>query len=460
MTRFPPLRLLHASILLTFALIPVWYRLPRVPPLLPDLYVSRFLILLPMLLTIAGWLALGLPGLADLRCDAARRTWALALLLLALWGFASQGWAYQRIQHPEAAATAALQFGIAALFAVVVACAGPPRRAIIAVLVVSLTWNSLVGGIQVAAQGSIGLSALGEFPLSIDQTGISVVQAGALRWLRPYGLLPHPNMLAGVLVLGLMGAGAWILSARRRVWITATLLASGGLWALGLTFSRAAWGGLVVGLLATLPFLWRGRWIRRRHLLTAALLLLTAGLFFLHYRPFLLARAGVNQESIEQRSISDRRVFTEFALRAIGENPLLGVGIGNFPWKASFYLMSLPYDLQGDNVHNIYLSAWAELGVIGLALYGVALLAGLFAAARHLRAQPDRSGGMLLGGVVALLALGLLDHYPYTLIQFQVALWGLLAAAAGEGVGGKGCEEEAVSGPQFTDNDQAPIPSS
>ncbi len=442
MIRLRPHTILHASILLTFALIPVWYRLPITPPLLPPLYVSRFLILLPMLVSIALWFALRLPGFGDLRRDPLRRIWALALLLLALWGFASQMWAYQRIPHPDVAATAALQFGLVALFALVAACASPNLRAIIAVLVFSLAWNSLIAGAQVAAQGSIGLNALGEFPLGIDQEGISIVQAGDVRWLRPYGLLPHPNMLAGVLALGLLGTGAWMLSPRRALWMIGTGLAVGGMWAFGLTFSRAAWGGFVAGALATMPFLRRyltplRGGTRSRLLISAAALIGTGMLFVALYHPFLLARAGVGAESIEQRSVSDRRVFTEYALRAVQEFPIAGVGIGNFPWRASYYLMFTSFDLRGDSVHNIYLSVWAELGTVGLALYGLALLAGLSAAARALWKRPDAHGALLLGGVVALLAIGLLDHYPYSLIQFQTALWGLLAAAGNDSTPGR-----------------------
>jgi len=30
-----------------------------------------------------------------------------------------------------------------------------------------------------------------------------------------------------------------------------------------------------------------------------------------------------------------------------------------------------------------------------------------------------------------LLVIGLLDHYPYTIIQFQTALWGLMGVGVG-----------------------------
>ena len=35
--------------------------------------------------------------------------------------------------------------------------------------------------------------------------------------------------------------------------------------------------------------------------------------------------------------------------------------------------------------------------------------------------------GAALGSIVAFLVIGLFDHYPWTLIQFQAALWLLMA---------------------------------
>ena len=80
--------LLHANILLTFALIPVWYRLPVYPALLTHVYASRFLILLPMLATISGVAAGKVAGFS-LNCAGIglRSLWALSLLGLTLWVF-------------------------------------------------------------------------------------------------------------------------------------------------------------------------------------------------------------------------------------------------------------------------------------------------------------------------------------------------------------------------------------
>jgi hypothetical protein len=57
--------IIQFAILAAFLLIPVWYRVPT-SLVGSHLYVTRFLILLPMLIAIGGWLIAGLPGLRTL----------------------------------------------------------------------------------------------------------------------------------------------------------------------------------------------------------------------------------------------------------------------------------------------------------------------------------------------------------------------------------------------------------
>jgi hypothetical protein len=448
--------LLQIGALLTFALIPVWDRFPRdePPPLgLPNLNVSYYVLLLPMLWTIAAWLLAGVPGLAALWRNRVRRVWALALVGLAAWAVASLSWAFAGAFDADAGQTAALQLCIIVLFVLAVACAGPPPRAVVAVLAAVLLANATITILQAQTQGSIGLKLLGEYEFGPDKLGVGVVQAAGVRWVRPLGLMPHPNMLAGTLLAGLLASAALVLSSRRWVrWLGSGLFAL-GLWALLLTFSRAAWLGLALGIVLVLPLL---RWTLRHRArriqvaLTAGLALIVGAAFAAGFAPFLAARTGAGQESIELRSVADRIVFTDFALRSIRERPVLGVGIGNFPWRTSYYLVDTFYELRGDNVHNVYLLAWAELGIVGLGLLGIALVAGLAAvwlAVRSSSTQPLTRGGMveqtaphalddrtarvaLLALVLACLIIGLLDHYPWTILHFQVALWGALVTAA------------------------------
>ena len=195
-------------------------------------------------------------------------------------------------------------------------------------------------------------------------------------------------------------------------------------------------------MVAVLPLLrWtlRDRARRFQLVVTLALALAVGAAFVAGFAPFLAARAGSGEESIELRSVADRIVYTDFALRSIGERPVLGVGIGNFPWRTSYYLVDTFYDLRGDNVHNVYLSAWAELGLVGFALLLVALVAGLAAAFRAARSPIEVAGASwlddrtaraaLLAIAVAVAVIGLLDHYPWTILHFQMLWWGGLAVA-------------------------------
>lgn len=434
---------IHIGILTTFSLMPVWYRFKPSPGSFDALYATGFLIFWPMLWTIVWWLLLRLPGFAALRRDRIRCAWALALLLLVCWAFLSWSWAYTSTFRPEVTIGAALPFALTALFAIVVACAAPPSNHIISILVIGMVISGLIAGWQVAHQGSVNLEFLGEFNINPANSGVSIVQAGDVRWLRPYGLLPHPNILAGYLTIGLLSAATWIISDNQRTrWIGIGIFLF-GLWILLLTFSRSAWIAFAAGGFALLPFI-SGR-LRARQLrwtiAAAVTLVAVAGIaFFVLYRPFLAARTGEGDESVELRSISDRAVYTGMAYRAIGESPVLGVGMGNFPWRASYYLSFTDYDLRGQPVHQVFLSAWSELGIVGYALTALTLILGVEAALSAIRwgmsaTDPEtisdsiRQAAMLCA-VIALMLVGLLDHYPWTLLHFQVAWWGLLAAAA------------------------------
>ncbi|MCB9453341.1 MAG: O-antigen ligase family protein [Anaerolineaceae bacterium] len=426
---------IHAGILAVFASIPVWYRFPGAPKAYTLHYSTGFLIFWAMLWTVGWWLLAGLPGFRVLRRDKVRRWWALALLLGALWAFCSTIWGYTgTFSRSDVTAGAALQWGVAVLFALVIACVAPSLGRIITMLMAGLVWNSLLAFVQTGLQRDLGLRILGEFALNPAKSGISIVQAEGVRWLRPYGLLPHPNILAGFLIIGLLAALVWVLDRRRTRWIIGSSVFLLGLWALLLTFSRSAWLGFAVAGFFALPLILRGKLFRRltkaRLVFTTGVVIVTLGLFALLYYPFLLSRAGVGGESVELRSVADRNVYAAFAVRMVSERPITGMGMGNFPWRASYYLQFTAFDLRGEPVHQVLLLVWAELGTVGLCLLTAALIFGLEAA---LRRDVNLNRIALLAGVAALIVVGLFDHYPWTLPQFQAAWWGLLAAAGTPG---------------------------
>ncbi len=411
---------IHAGILATLALVPVWYRLPGAPAPWTAHYVTGYAIFIPIVWTLSAWLLLGLPGLRDFAHDRLRLTWALSLIMLVIWALLSSQWAFSRA---EVAVGAAVQMALAAAFAICVACAGPSPRTIIMALIGAALVHAAIGGLQVALQGTLGLP--GELPLDPQQSGVSVVQSGDTRWLRPYGLASHPNVFAGFIVAGLLASAAWITAPSTRM--RGTLAFFFLLWILLLTFSRGAWIGFAAGAVALLPLLLRDRLrdtTTRRYVVAVLGGAVAFGLvFFILYRPLLLTRT-TGGELTEVQSVGKRAVLMEVAFTAVDSDPVRGVGAGNFPWYASHYLYYFSdLDLRGDNVHSVLLSAQAELGIVGLLLTVVMVVTGIESGLRRL----DANRAVLISIVVALMVIGLVDHYPWTMVHYQILWWSLLA---------------------------------
>lgn len=390
--------LLHTAAALTLLLIPVWYRLPGAPPPFSQDYFIGFIIFIPLCITVLlTWRTiLKQPSL---------------IILLALWALMSYEWAFMQPNgYPSLAQNAAAQMTFAILFALGLRCISP--RFILAVLIVGMLLHGMIGGLQVANQASLGLPS--EFELDPQVAGVSVIQSGDVRWLRPYGLASHPNIFAGYIVIGLLASSAWILGTDRRLRWLGVLAFGFGLWILFLTFSRGAWVGFAVG--AGIIFI---RW-RNRHLWIALGTAVMLGiLFVLMYGNLLLSRAGAGGEAIERRSIDDRTILMDAAFHAIQENLLLGVGAGNFDWYAAYYFFyDLGLDRKGENVHNVYLLVQAELGMIGSAIF----LLFLGNSVRKNIQTRDTARYICGSGGIALAVITLVDHYPFTLLHFQ-ALW-------------------------------------
>ncbi|MBZ0310314.1 MAG: hypothetical protein K8I82_29910, partial [Anaerolineae bacterium] len=110
-----------------------------------------------------------------------------------------------------------------------------------------------------------------------------------------------------------------------------------------------------------------------------------------------------------------------------------GVGIGVFPWESARMLADDWRDLNGDNVHHIYLLVLVETGIIGFILFMEAMIGGIFLIlGRAWRGQLSLESVCLLAGVVAWLAIGWFDHYPVTQMGYQLLFWGSFAVALRE----------------------------
>ncbi len=416
-------RTLDFSILAVFFFVPWWLRPDWMPRIV---YQTGFLITLPLFVALVAWLLLGAPGLKAVFRDI-RRWWIVFLALLLGWAFLSTQWS----NYPGPTTSAAVQFGLVALFALVTVCAGPPARSVAVALAMGVIFQGVIVIAQVQLQQPVGLTDLGEFEIRPFNEGLSIVAAGRDHLMRPYGLTIHPNVIAGYFTVALLCLTGWLVDDRGLArWRRAVrLVVIGiGLWALCVTFSRSAWGGLFGGLILV-AIAWQRRGSTkpalRPTILLASAAVVLIGLFGLSYSKYVLARAATGGDVTEERSISDRRLFIGIALQLAYEHPIAGVGIGAFPWESNDIINAGPYRgwLRGDNVHNVPLLVFSELGVVGFGLWLVTLAIGLIGVWRK-AIDPFATG--LAAGVAALLVIGLVDHYPWTVFHFALLTWGSL----------------------------------
>jgi O-antigen ligase len=280
-----------------------------------------------------------------------------------------------------------------------------------------------IGVWQFASQGTAMTAALHmNWPGSLDPAnrGVSVVQlASGERWLRAYGTLAHPNLLGGwtLAFLGLISA-LYLAGSKLRVPIL--VLIDAGLVLLVLTFSRSAWGGLLVtaGVL-----LFHFRHLERKRLVwLAASGLFSVFLLFTAVMPLVATRLDAKVET-EKVSLYTRSWLMQRTRELIQQNPILGVGAGAY--TQALYQHVKPFN-RIEPVHNLPALVFSELGLAGLLIEaGLAIVIVV----RALKARQPATI-VLSAGLIGLLAVSFFDHYFWTISPgriFLAALFGLWA---------------------------------
>lgn len=295
--------------------------------------------------------------------------------------------------------------------------------------------QAIVALAQVALQGSLGLSSLGELPLDPAVRGVSVVATSDTdRLLRAYGLADHPNILGGILAFSLPLLAVGLLRAARGARLSAAAIGGAlgatvvlGSAALFVTFSRGAWLAAAVAMLAALVLLVRSRsaggLAAFRDLRWVGLAVAAAGAVILALvvidARFVLVRADVlnPQVSTEAMSTGERAILMRVALDAISAQPLLGTGLATSAMAVLTAMPSLDFDAQPAAV--AILDVAVDLGLIGAACYLALIAAPWLTLAR--RAIPWTP--WLIATSVALLAwaiVGLFDYYTWSFPTGQI----------------------------------------
>lgn len=293
-------------------------------------------------------------------------------------------------------------------------------------LIGPLVWGAglqaLIGAGQFWLNRDLGLRWLTEPPLGPNIGGVMVVGDEVNRQIRSYGLLPHPNVLSGLLVVAilplmkLMGEAA----LRYRGWLLSVAALFG--LTLGFAFSRMGWL-MAVAMLAIAVWLAVTRKAWRASGWAIAVMVIAMGGALWWQWPNVVGRFELDSR-LEAKSVSERIVGLQTWGQVMTGHELSGVGVSNY---ASALIQLTPNQSAWTYkpVHDIYLLLAAETGVVGLAIWLWLVGVGLWLWFRLVRTN----WGYLWVGMpmIALLGLGVLDHWAVSFQQGRLLIFFALA---------------------------------
>ena len=336
-----------------------------------------------------------------------------------------------------------------------------------------LAWAIVLSGLaqaglgiwQFLGQEIVGNKWLGMATQIPMDGGVSVVGTVLRRWLRAYGSLPHPNILGGWLVVGLVLCVGLYEDAYRRLRVMwseernmkrekrkrdgflilniVILLCCYIVTLFGLlcTFSRGAWVAMTIAILLYCFIAFFGKYKIRRVVAVKLLivgLLIVAVFGFTFSEPFLARVTGEGR--LENKSIEERINGYKEAREILDQNWLGGVGLGNYTLymynrdveqkntgsfdsslHSSLRISTLFRDYQP--VHNLWLLVWAELGVFGLLFFAAITLSIINYQLSIIRKIKDNSWTLIsLMTLLTVIILSFFDHYFWSL-YFGVMVW-------------------------------------
>lgn len=280
-------------------------------------------------------------------------------------------------------------------------------------LSLAVVYSSAIAIAQFFFQSSLGgpFWWLGERTFNVATPSIAKAIINGQLIMRPYGTFPHPNVLAGFILIALIlifFSSQNLSILKKFIHYTAIFL---GVLAIVVSFSRSVWlvGLLVGGWFALIK---KPRTVARQ--LAGLRLLRGGGILLIVFATLLLIKLPFSTDE----AVSQRLQLIKAASLMIKNFPLSGVGLNNFIVRLPDYwsLVGFTYWLQP--VHNIYFLIVAETGLTGLLIFLWLLILTCKRLFQNLCTMPF----VLCTSLTAILLLGLNDHYWLTLQQTQLLL--------------------------------------
>ncbi len=323
--------------------------------------------------------------------------------------------------------------------------------------------QAIIGIFQFFTQFSLGLFWLKESLIGKDIPGVAKIILDGEKYIRAYGLFPHPNILGGFLIFSIFNLLLYKKLSLENFWnksgepkketLSLSHIFSKGvdannvfrlvlviqLFALILTFSKSA---LISLILVSIIFkiyncsTWN---IVGRIKLNAKLIVKEKGkkiLMIVLILIFILILIKPNYQYFFVQSLNERSFFLNVSRETIINHPFLGIGQGQFVIDMNNNHLKIEnWKLQP--VHNVFLLIWSELGLIGLMVFIIFLLKIIIIVSRGTKGKfPLLIGKTFSSIFIGLLFIMFFDHYPWDIQQGSILLWITLGFLVGSGISG------------------------
>ncbi len=228
----------------------------------------------------------------------------------------------------------------------------------------------------------------------------------------------------------------WPRASRRwqLLLITFVPLAAAGIF---LSYTRSVWMGAALGLIVLMLTTLRGQW---RTAVVGTVVVSAALVASTNFDSILAFNRNDNSAAQTRGSVSIRGTFAYVSWLMFQDQPLLGVGFGQFPTAKLPYLSDRSSDLNLEAIrpyvhHNMLLSVLTEVGLIGLLMFvGVFVYWAIGAwRLRQAAGAPPwarQQGPMLLAVLAAYLCQALFHEMSFTPLDHGLVFFvaGLAAA--------------------------------
>lgn len=287
--------------------------------------------------------------------------------------------------------------------------------------------ESLLAIFQFSFQHDLGLQHIGETELGPYLWGIAKIEALGQVFVRGYGTFPHPNVLAGFLVAGILFAIQGTLEKARKqqgkLFLLGVLITNLSVVALLMTFSRAAWISAAISVALYFVFTWNSKYIYKGYYY----------LLFVSILGSVVATTSILSPLIQQRgnvfdkAYQERKSYNQAAIEMISAAPIMGLGPGESIMRMEEHLGERVAAWEIQPIHNYYLLLAAEYGIPFLLIFLWYVVSEKTKALKVLVFNNKNLPLLTLFlSIFACLMLMLFDHYFYTIQSAILLFWTLL----------------------------------